>query len=108
NAYFQVLEFENQTARAEWWAENSKEVEANTFTIHKKYPFLLLNIGVKKEISMEKLIKIGNLASDWYAQFWLRNKKLSKPKFHGKKGLEKASEYFKHWVLGDNDLDPEN
>lgn len=107
NAYWQVLEFETETERAKWYDENEKKLPevANTVTFHKKYPFVLLNLGVKSKTTTERVVKLGEMASDWYAQFWLRNKKLSKPIFGPEdNNLEKAKKYFKHWVWGDNDL----
>lgn len=112
NSYWQVLEFETENARSNWCAENETEWKnsANAIVFHKKYPFLLLNTSAKTEIKPDKLVKIGERASDWYAQFWLRNKKLSRPIFAPEDdNLRKAEKYFRHWVWGDNVLsDPEN
>lgn len=107
NAYWQVLDFDNEENRVKWYreAEPNLDEAVHTITMHKKHPFVLLGIGVKSEIKTEHYVKLGEMASDWYAQFWSRNKDLSEPKYHlDTDNLQKAAKYFTHWVWGDNVL----
>lgn len=110
NIYWQVVEFGSVAEGFDYISNNYEMLERSgvlAMNAHKKYPIVLLCIGYKseKELSSEKLVHIGNMAGDWYAQFFLRNKELSKPKFSPEASLsEKAKEYFKHWVWGDNVL----
>lgn len=99
--YWQVVDFFDDRERQDW-LENNQHVLQSALAInaHREYPFLLLCIDVREEIDSDRLVKLGNLASDWYAQFYLRNKKLTKPMFDD--GDNRAKEYFKHWVWGDN------
>lgn len=110
NIYWNVLEFGSVAEGLDYINDNYGSFGKNGIiatNAHKKYPIVLLCLGYRsdKELSIEKIIRIGNIASDWYAQFFLRNKELSNPKFSPEASLsEKAKEYFKHWVWGDNVL----
>lgn len=103
-AYFQILEFPNTTVREEWLIDCMEDLEAgkigHSIHLHKKYPYLLFSIEVKSEVSSERLTKIGNMASDWYAQFYLKNKQQSKIDYH----TFQSHQYFDHWLLADNIL----
>lgn len=99
-AYYQVLEFANLPKREEWLIDQMDNIPANTIHLHKKYPYLLLCLGVKSEVTTERLIKVGNIASDWYAQFWIKNQQhttIDYTKFN-------VSHYAKHWLYADNIL----
>ncbi len=105
NVYWQIIEFVDRNSLFAWLRENQLDLssKANTVTVHNKYPYLLLNIGIKTEVTAERLVKLGEMASDWYAQFYLKNKELSKLKFKEKDNFsDKVKEYFKHWRWGDN------
>lgn len=104
--YWQVLEFSSLESRSEWYDENEAALPevAYSINIHKKYPFLLLCIGTKSDVKLERVEKLGNRASDWYAEFHLRNKKLSKV---ASTDPEDIREYYKHWIWGDNPLSPD-
>lgn len=111
NIYWNVLEFGSVAEGLDYLNNNYDSLDKNgviAINTHQKYPIVLLCIGYMsddEELSAAKIVKIGNMASDWYAQFFLRNKELSKPKFSPEASLsEKAKEYFKHWVWGDNVL----
>ncbi len=105
HAYWEVIEFESRIELHNWVTENSENLPDNVLTItaHKEYPIILLCIGVEKEIKTDKLVELGKQASDWYVDFYLRNKKLSEPIFNEKENFsDKVKEYFKHWRWGDN------
>lgn len=107
NIYWQVFDFFDIAERTQWLEDHQEEMidrSLITANIHKKYPVLLLCFFCGTEMKATELIKIGNRACDWYIQFYLRNKQLSKPQFREKEESKKAKEYFKHWVWGDNVL----
>jgi len=107
NIYWQGFAFGSITERSQYIDDNQDLMSdwgMLSANIHTKYPILLMCFRCDAELKAEQLVKIGNRACDWYVQFYLRNKQLSKPQFREKERSEKAKEYFKHWVWGDNVL----
>jgi len=81
-AHWQVAEFESLNDRAKWVGNTDfAKLGAYTLNLHKSYPYALLCTGAldtKTEILEDKLVAIGNRASDWYATQWINERKSSR------------------------------
>lgn len=106
NAYWLIIEHENLKERGEWWAERQSEIEnskALTINFHNRYPITLICIGVKGDVTNERLIKLGGIALDWYVQFYFSNKNLTTPILSDVSEItDEIRSKYKHWVWGDN------
>lgn len=107
NIIWQVAEFDTVEDAYLYSQEKEDFLRENgvlALAIHIKYPILLMCIQAK-DVKISRLEKLGELACDWYVQFWLENKKLSKPKIDPNAPIEeKAKAHFTHWVWGNNFL----
>lgn len=81
--YWRIVEFETAQQQAQWIVDNEDYLAEKGYisvNIHKKYPYILVCVSNGEITDLDKLTKIGNRASDWYAQFWLKNAQNSKIK----------------------------
>jgi hypothetical protein len=105
NLKFQIFEFETHGAASQYLL--SKEPELKEFgsavAIHRKYPFFVLCVDRGNIDKLERVVKLTELASDYYADFYLFNKKISKPVFDkNDTNFQKLEKHFYHWVFGEN------
>ena len=79
--YWHVKEFDTQQEQAQWLLDNQDFLIKNgalAINLHKKYPYALVCVGVENAIDVDRLVEIGNSASDWYAEHWFKAKNLEK------------------------------
>ncbi len=71
---WQVHHFNTVGERYNFINQKNFSAIATVLNLHKKYPYLLVGVGkmnqVLPDLPSEKIVSIGNRASDWYAQFW--------------------------------------
>lgn len=107
NIFWQVFEADSYEEAVEFLHEKMeffRQSGARALAIHKKYPVILVCLKTDT-IEPKRLEKLGEMACDWYVQFYLENKQLSTPKFDTTdSGLAKAAKYFTHWRWGDNQI----
>lgn len=81
-AYWQVMLFDSINDRAKWIGNiDLEELGAYAISMHKNYPYALLCTGAMNpslQVESDKLIAIGNRASDWYASQWINERKSSR------------------------------
>lgn len=71
---WQVITTSTNEQLTDWYNNTHEQLKLNNIpcvNTHKKYPILIYPILFYKDITLEKTIKVGNKACDYYANIWL-------------------------------------